>query len=156
MEKNWCFPIVVSEKTLESPLDCKINPVNPTGNKSWIFIGRTDVELKLQYFGHLMWRSDSLEWTLTLGKSEGKRRRKRQRKRWLDSITDGMNVRCSKPRETVEDRGAWFATVHVITQGWTGLSDWTATRNCNVYPVIPKFPFLISKYASEEIQLNLS
>ena len=69
MQKNWCFWTVVLEKTLESPLDCKeIQPVHPKGNQSWIVIGRTDLKLKLQYFGHLMWRADSFEKTLILGK----------------------------------------------------------------------------------------
>ena len=73
--KNWCFWTVVLEKTLESPLDCKeIQPVNPKGNQSWIFIRRTMLKLKLQYFGHLMWRTDLLEKTLMLGKIEGSRR----------------------------------------------------------------------------------
>ena len=82
MAKNWCFWTVVLEKTLESPLDCKeIQPVNPKGNQSWIFIGRTDVEAKLQYFGYLMWRADSFEKILMLGKIEGSRRRGRQRMR---------------------------------------------------------------------------
>ena len=86
--KNWCFQSVVLEKTLESPLDCKeIKPVYPKGNQSWIFIGSTDAELKLQYFGHLMWRTDSLGKTLMLGRIEGRRRRGRQRTRWLDGIT---------------------------------------------------------------------
>ena len=73
--KNWCFWIVVSEKTLESSLDCKeIQPVHPKGNQYWIFIGRMMLKLKLQYFGHLMWRTDSLEKTLMLGKIQGRRR----------------------------------------------------------------------------------
>ena len=73
--KNRCFLTVVLEKTLKSPLDCKnIQPVHPKGNQSWIFFGRTDVKLKLQYFGHLMQRSDSLEKSLMLGKIEGRRR----------------------------------------------------------------------------------
>ena len=85
-QKNWCFWTVGLEKTLESPLDCKeIKPVHPKGNQSWIFIGRTDMKLKLQYFGHLMQRTDSLEKTLMLGKTEGRRRRGRQRMRWLDA-----------------------------------------------------------------------
>ena len=90
--KNWYFWTVVLEKTLESPLDCtKIQPVHPKGNQSWIFIGRTDTEAetpKLQYFGHLMWRTDSFEKTLILGKIEGGRRKGQQRMRWLDGITD--------------------------------------------------------------------
>ena len=73
--RNWCFWTVVLEITLESPLDCKeIQPVNPKGNQSWIFIGRTVLKLKLHYFGHLMWRANSLEKTLILGNIEGRRR----------------------------------------------------------------------------------
>ena len=90
--KNWCFWTVVLEKTLESPLDCReIQPVHPKGNQSWIFIGRIDAELKLKYFGHLMWRTDSFEKTLMLGKIEGGRRRGWPRMRWLDCITDSMD-----------------------------------------------------------------
>ena len=87
---NWCFWTVVLEKTLERPLNCKeTQPVNPKGNQLWIFIGRTlMLKLKLQYFGHLMWRTDSFEKTLMLGKIEGWRRRERQRMRWLDGITN--------------------------------------------------------------------
>ena len=80
---------MVLEKTLESPLDCKkIQPVYPKGDQSWVLIGRTDLKLKLQYFGHLMQRVDSLEKTLMLGGIGGGRRRGRQRMRWLDGITD--------------------------------------------------------------------
>ena len=80
--KNWCLWTMVLEKTPESPLDCKeIQPVNPKGNQSWIFIGRVMLKLKLQSFGHLMWRRDSLEKTLMLGKTEGRKRRGRQRMR---------------------------------------------------------------------------
>ena len=86
MPKNWHFHTVVLEKTLESPLDSKIKLVNPKGNQPWIFIGRIDVKLKLQYFGHLMRRVDSLEKTLMLKKIEGKKRRGQQRMRWLDGI----------------------------------------------------------------------
>ena len=81
--KNWCFWTVVLEKTLESPLDCtEIKPVNPKGNWSWIVIGRLMLKLKLQYFGHLMWRTNSLEKTLMVGKTEGGRTRGHQRMRW--------------------------------------------------------------------------
>ena len=80
---------MVLEKTLENPLDCKeIPPVHLKGDQSWVFIGRTDVELKLQYFGYLMRRVDSFEKTLMLRKIEGRRKRGQQRKRWLDGITD--------------------------------------------------------------------
>ena len=89
--KNWCFWTMVLEKTLESPLDGKeIKPVNSKGNKSWIFIGRLMLKLKLQYSGHLMWRTDSLEKPLILGKIEGRRRRGWQRMRWLASLTRGI------------------------------------------------------------------
>ena len=90
------FWTTVLEKTLESPLDCKeIQPVHPKGDQSWVFFGRTDVKLKLQYFGHLMRRVDSLEKTLMLGKIKGRRRGGRQRMRWFDSITDSMDMRLS-------------------------------------------------------------
>ena len=87
--KNWCFCTVVLEKTLKSPLDYKeLKPVNPKGNQSWISLEGLMLKLKLQYFGHLMCRADSLEKTLMLGKIEGQRRRERQRTRWLEGITN--------------------------------------------------------------------
>ena len=90
--KNWCFWTVVLEKALESPLDCKeIQPVHPKGNQSWRFIGRTDAEAEMQYFDHLMGRTDSLEKTLMLGKIEGRRRRGRQRMRWWDGWMVGWH-----------------------------------------------------------------
>ena len=108
MLKNWSFWTLVLEKTLENSLDSKeIKPVNPKGNQPWVFIGRTDVKLKLQYFGHLMWGANSLEKTLILGKIEGRRRRGQQRMRWLHSITDLMNMSLSKLQETVKYREAW-------------------------------------------------
>ena len=113
--KNWCFWTVVLEKTLESPLDWKeIKGVNPKGNQSWIFIGRLMLKLKLQYFGHLMWKADSLEKTLMLGKIEGRRRREWQRMRWLHLSSLGSNY-CF--RKTLKGRKGgtslviqWFKT----------------------------------------------
>ena len=88
---------MVLEKTLESPLDCKeIQPVHPKGDQSWVFIGRTDAEDEIPHFGHLVQRADSLEKTLMLGKMEGRKWRRRQRMRWLDGITDPMDLSLSK------------------------------------------------------------
>ena len=125
MLKNWCFWTVVLEKTLESPLNCKeIKLVNLKGNQSWIFTGRIDAEAEAP----ILWPHDvksSLEKTLMLGKTEV--RRKRQRVRWLDGITDLMDMSLSKLQGLVKDRETWRAAVHGVAKSWTQLSNRTRT-----------------------------
>ena len=108
------------------PLDCKeIQPVHPKGNQSWIFIERTVLKLKLQYFVHLIWRTDSLEKTLILGKIEGGRRRGWQKMRRVGGLTNLMDMSLSMLRGLVMDRDTWRAAVHVVAKSWTRLSYWT-------------------------------
>ena len=125
--KKWCFRIVVLEKTLESPLDPKeIKPINPKENHPWIFSGRTCWRWSCNTLA-TWYKEPALEKTLMLGKIEGKRSRGRQKLRWLDGITDSVDMSLSKLREIVKARETWRASVHGVAKSHTWLSNWITT-----------------------------
>ena len=133
--KNWCFWIVVLKNTVESPLDCKeIQPVHSKGDRSWVFFGRSDAKAETP----VLWPPHEKSWLIgkdsDAGRDWGRRRRGRQRMRWLDGITDSMDVSLSELWELVMDRETWRAAIHGVAKSWTRLSNWTELKTSSQWP----------------------
>ena len=138
MLKNWCFWTVMLEKTLESPLDCKeIQPVHPRGVKSWMFIGSSDAEAETP----LLWPLYAKSWLngkdSDAGRVWGQEGKRATRMRWLDGITDSMDVNLSELQELVMDREAWHAVIHRVAKSQTRLSNWTELNEAHLVVLMP-------------------